>query len=116
MVFTSEVSSSSGLTGENPAKTREVDEAMAMEVDQVPEPVQARKEEVDAPMESADEPATAKPRGADGPTAGMVLPPNRNRVYVDIVTCGAAKTCSTPWARPAAGTGCQKPFFKNAKQ
>ncbi|CAE7232171.1 unnamed protein product, partial [Symbiodinium sp. CCMP2456] len=112
--LTSEVSSSSGLTGENPAKTREVDEAMAMEVDQVPEPVQARKEEVDAPMESADEPATAKPRRADGPTAGMVLPPNRNRVYVDIVTCGAANLQFT--LGPASGRNkLPKALFQKCK-
>ena len=89
--LTSEVSSSSGLTRrgarENPAKTREVDDSEAMEVDQVPEPPE---EEVDAAMESADEPATAKARRAHRPTAGMVLPPNRNRVWVDIVTCGVA--------------------------
>lgn len=100
--LTSEVSSSSGLTRrgarENPAKTREVDDSEAMEVDQVPEPPE---EEVDAAMESADEPATAKARRAHRPTAGMVLPPNRNRVWVDIVTCGVANLQFT--LAPASG-------------
>ncbi|CAE7679347.1 unnamed protein product [Symbiodinium sp. CCMP2592] len=87
--------------GEDHAKT-EVDEAM--EVDQEP-PVQATKEEAaaaaDAAMESADEPATAKARPADRPTAGMVLPPKRNKVYVDIVTCGVANLQFT--LAPASG-------------
>ncbi|CAE7223379.1 unnamed protein product [Symbiodinium sp. CCMP2592] len=76
--------------GEDHAKT-EVDEAM--EVDQEP-PVQATKEEAAAA-------ADAKARPADRPTAGMVLPPKRNKVYVDIVTCGVANLQFT--LAPASG-------------